>query len=65
MRRKLAYLAIIFLATFAVAQQPAAPAPPAAHHGHPAQAAQSPRQDLVGPFSPPAPRATFTKPLVA
>src|SRR5438477_8182222 len=42
MRRKLAYLAIIFLATFAVAQQPAAPAPPAAHHGHAAQLAQSP-----------------------
>jgi len=42
MRRKLAYLAIIFLATFAVAQQPVAPAPPAAHHGHDAQPAQSP-----------------------
>src|SRR5438552_18994599 len=42
MRRKLAYLAIIFLATFAVAQQPAAPAPPATHHGHATQPAQSP-----------------------
>jgi len=42
MRRKLAYLAIIFLATFAVAQQPAAPAPPAAHHGQAVQPAQSP-----------------------
>jgi carbonic anhydrase-like protein len=42
MRRKLAYLAVIFLATFAVAQQPAAPAPPAAHNGHAAQPAQSP-----------------------
>src|SRR6266403_1960019 len=42
MRRKLAYLAVIFLATFAVAQQPAAPAPPAAHHGHAVQPAQSP-----------------------
>ncbi len=42
MRRKLAYLAIIFLATFAFAQQPAAPAPPAAHHGHAVQPAQSP-----------------------
>ena len=31
MRPKLAYLAIIFLATFAAAQQPAAPAP---DHGH-------------------------------
>ncbi len=42
MRRKLAYLAVIFLATFAVAQQPAAPAPPAAHHGQAVQPAQSP-----------------------
>src|SRR5437867_12410538 len=42
MRRKLAYLAVIFLATFAVAQQPAAPAPPAAHHGHAVQPAQPP-----------------------
>ncbi len=40
--RKLAYLAIIFLATFSIAQQTAAPAPPAAHHGHAAQLAQSP-----------------------
>ena len=41
MRRKLAYVTIIFfLATFSVAQQPAAPA--AAHHGHAAQPAQSP-----------------------
>src|SRR5438270_11791181 len=50
MRRKLAYLAVIFLATFAVAQQPAAPAPPAAHHGHAVQPAQSPDKiwsDLV------------------
>src|SRR5437868_10119433 len=39
MRRKLAYRAIIFLATFAVAQQPAAPAP---HHGYAAQPAKSP-----------------------
>jgi carbonic anhydrase len=39
MRPKLAYLAIIFLATFAAAQQPAAPAP---DHGHAAQPAQSP-----------------------
>ena len=42
MQRKLAYVAIIFLATFAVAQQPAAPAPPPAHHGHTTQPAQSP-----------------------
>src|SRR5438132_11070879 len=51
MRRKLAYLAIIFLATFAFAQQPAAPAPPAAHHGHAVQPAQSPDKiwsDLMG-----------------
>ena len=46
MRRKLAYLGTIFLATFAVAQQPATPAPPAAHHGHAAQPAQSPDKDL-------------------
>jgi carbonic anhydrase len=46
MRRKLAYWAIIFLATFAVAQQSAAPAaPPAAHHGHAAPPAQS--QDKI------------------
>jgi len=42
MRRKLAYPSIFFLATFAVAQQPAAPAPSAEHHGHAAQPAQSP-----------------------
>ncbi|HEY8188711.1 MAG TPA: hypothetical protein VIF64_21775 [Pyrinomonadaceae bacterium] len=42
MRRKLAHLAIIFLATFAVAQQPAAPVPTAENHGHAAQPAQSP-----------------------
>jgi hypothetical protein len=38
MQRKLAYFAIIFLAAFAVAQQPPAPAP----HGQSAQPAQSP-----------------------
>jgi carbonic anhydrase len=38
MQRKLAYFVIIFLATFAVAQQPA---PPAAHHGHATQPAPS------------------------
>jgi len=42
MRHYFACFAIIFLATFAVAQQPTAPAPPAAHHGHAAQPAQSP-----------------------
>ncbi len=39
MRSKLACLAIFFLATFAAAQQPAAPA---AHHGHAVRPAQSP-----------------------
>ena len=43
MQRKLAYFVIIFVATFAVAQQPATPAPPAAHHhGHAVQPAESP-----------------------
>lgn len=43
MRPKLAYLAIIFLARFAIAQQPAAsPAPSASHHGNAAHSAQSP-----------------------
>jgi carbonic anhydrase len=42
MRARRVYLPIIFLATFTVAQQPAAPEPPAAHHGHAAQPAQSP-----------------------
>jgi carbonic anhydrase len=39
MQRRLAYVVVILLATFAVAQQPAAPA---AHHGHATQPAQSP-----------------------
>ncbi len=50
MRRKLAYLVIFFVATFATAQQPATTAPPAAHHAHAAQPAQSPEKiwaDLV------------------
>jgi carbonic anhydrase len=42
MPRKVVYLAIVFLATFAVAQEPAASAPPATHHEHAAQPAQSP-----------------------
>lgn len=42
MRRNLTYLTIVFLTTFAVAQQPASTAPPAAHHAHAAQPAQSP-----------------------
>ncbi len=39
MQRKLACVAIIFLATFTVAQQPAVPAPP---HGHTTLPMQSP-----------------------
>jgi carbonic anhydrase len=42
MLRKLPYWVIIFLATFAVAQQPAAPAKPTAHHEHSPHPAQSP-----------------------
>jgi len=37
MQRKLAYVGVIFLATLAVAQQPATSEPPAAHHAHEAQ----------------------------
>lgn len=44
MQRKLAYIVVILLATFAVAQQPAVLAPTAGHHGHPAQPAQSPNE---------------------
>src|SRR5215831_10411649 len=42
MRRRVAYAAIIFFATFAIAQEPAASAPLAAHHEHAAKPAQSP-----------------------
>jgi carbonic anhydrase len=42
MQRKLACSAIIFLATIAFEQQPAATAPAVTHHGHAAQPAQSP-----------------------
>ena len=42
MRRRVAYPAIIFFATFAIAQEPAASAPLAAHHEHAAKPAQSP-----------------------
>jgi len=42
MRRRVAYPAIIFFATFAIAQEPAASAPLAAHHEQAAKPAQSP-----------------------
>jgi len=42
MPRRLSCFAIVFLATFVIAQQPAVPPPPAAHHGHAAQPTQSP-----------------------
>lgn len=42
MRSRLLYLGIVLVASFSLAQQPAASAPPAAHHGHAAQPAQSP-----------------------
>ncbi len=42
MRPNFACFAVVFLATFAVAQQSAVPTPPAAHHAHAAQPAPSP-----------------------
>ena len=44
MRRNLAIFALIFVATFAGAQQATAPAPHPAHHAHAPQPVQSPVQ---------------------